>query len=101
MIKEGIWLISDGGQGLVMRGILVVFALSAIVKSSKDYVVWGSVLGQAFERTNSIEATMGARSLVLEEVGSRNVLAPGLGGEVRTLYVWPRHRLGPGVRWGM
>ena len=91
MNKEEIWLISDGGQGLVMRGILVVFALSAIVKSSKDYVVWGSVLGQAFERTNSIEVSMGARSL----------LTPGLGGEVRTLYVWPRHRLGPGVRWGM
>ena len=59
MIKEGIWLISDGGQGLVMRGILVVFALSAIVKSSKDYVVWGSVLGQAIERTNSIEFLWG------------------------------------------
>ena len=59
MDKEGIWLISDGGQGLVMRGILVVFALSAIVKSSKDYVVWGSVLGQAFERTNSIEFLWG------------------------------------------
>ena len=57
MDKEGIWLISDGGHGLVMRGILV--ALSAIVKSSKDYVVWGSVLGQAFERTNSIEFLWG------------------------------------------
>ena len=62
MIKEGIWLISDGGQGLVMRGILVVFALSAIVKSSKDYVVWGSVLGQAFERTNNIEFLWGAEA---------------------------------------
>ena len=59
MIKEGIWLISDGGQGLVMRSILVEFSLSAIVKSAKDYVVWGSVLGQAFERTNSIEVSMG------------------------------------------